>query len=875
MFVTQQQPAAAFSALQAKEAGAQAPDVLQFSTTDTFTTTHGFVISAAPAGGGGPCSGTGASDGGSASSSSRSSTPPAAEPSDSTPVGWSGLLEISRASGGRGVVGSAASGDLEAEGEGHIEVACTAHTNTGVRRLVKAVIRGLKARQEPEAAREGMGGTYFFPNDAGRKCAIFKPCDEEPLAPANPKGYVGRTLGDPGWKSTVRVGEAAMREVAAYLLDHDHFAQVPHTVLVRAAHPLFNYNYHTPGGGGMRNSGSCASMASSALLDDAAPGWGAGGGGGGGGGGVGRPLKLGSLQEFVYHVADTNEMGSGRFRARDVHAIGILDLRLFNTDRHAGNILVREPPPAPARERERGGGAGGGGGGGVVGVAAGHALVPIDHGFCLPEALEAPYFEWLHWPQACLPFDAEELAYIARLDARADVALLQRELPNLRPECLRVLEVATTLLQRCAAAGLTLADIGALASRPLDALDGDDSRPSELEKACVAARQAVETRELTAMLSSSCSSDGGFPLREEDEEGYEDSSELEEEELELEGGQGPAPPRAAQLVDRQLAPPPPQQQQQQGQAQHPGAARPRAPSRLALASGGSGGAEMALDGGGAKAGSGDLGSVMSEATVCGLATAMSLGSNAPGRACGDGELLFDLDDDPGSSGSVATTPASGRSDASGPPRPGSADVAMGAAGASPPPLGGAGAGAAARASLEAEHLAALLRAAPLLPDGSAAHGGGAARLSVVTAGLPPLYPSGPLTPGALPSPGLPTARSAHVGDWLHGGLAAAKAAAAAAQGRCGLAGGKKRGAPAPASRRRSGLHRAMYPPPVVRAAPRATNEVLGGLSGAAWAAFMAELHAVMDEALRPGVGAWRRASEAAGLGAAAMSCPRF
>ena len=27
-------------------------------------------------------------------------------------------------------------------------------------------------------------------------------------------------------------------------------------------------------------------------------------------------------------------------------------------------------------------------------------LCPIDHGFCLPEGLEPPYFEWLHWPQA-------------------------------------------------------------------------------------------------------------------------------------------------------------------------------------------------------------------------------------------------------------------------------------------------------------------------------------------------------------------------------------------------------------------------------------------------------------------------------------------
>lgn len=30
--------------------------------------------------------------------------------------------------------------------------------------------------------------------------AIFKPCDEEPLAMNNPKGYVGRAMGEPGWK---------------------------------------------------------------------------------------------------------------------------------------------------------------------------------------------------------------------------------------------------------------------------------------------------------------------------------------------------------------------------------------------------------------------------------------------------------------------------------------------------------------------------------------------------------------------------------------------------------------------------------------------------------------------------------------------------
>ena len=30
-------------------------------------------------------------------------------------------------------------------------------------------------------------------------------------------------------------------------------------------------------------------------------------------------------------------------------------------------------------------------------------LIPIDHGFCLPEALESPYLEWLFWPQARAP----------------------------------------------------------------------------------------------------------------------------------------------------------------------------------------------------------------------------------------------------------------------------------------------------------------------------------------------------------------------------------------------------------------------------------------------------------------------------------------
>ena len=52
-----------------------------------------------------------------------------------------------------------------------------------------------------------------------------------------------------------------------------------------------------------------------------------------------------------------------------------------------------------------------------------------------------------------IPFSEDELEYIARLDAAADMDLLRRELPSLREESLRTLQVATILLQRCAAAG--------------------------------------------------------------------------------------------------------------------------------------------------------------------------------------------------------------------------------------------------------------------------------------------------------------------------------------------------------------------------------------------------------------------------------------
>lgn len=359
-------------------------------------------------------------------------------PPASLSTGFKGLFDLCNASSY-----DPPSADPPRAAAARIEVVGTAHVTPGVKRLVKSVERGLLACQEPEAAEQGLGGTYFFCNEGGRKVAIVKPCDEEPLAPNNPKGFVGRQLGDLGLKPTVRVGEAAMREVAAYLLDHDHFAKVPHTAFVRVAHPIFH------------------------VADSAATAEGE------------LPLKLGSMQEFVSHDCDTSELGPSRFATRDVHRIGLLDIRLFNTDRHAGNMLVRKPRAGSsinlsALTRL---------------VDALYELVPIDHGFCLPEALEAPYFEWLYWPQAMIPFNEEELEYIERLDPAADVELLRRHLPMLPVGCLRTLHVATVLLKKCAAAGLSLSEIGCVCTR---SMSGVEEEPSDLEKLCDAARAVVE-----------------------------------------------------------------------------------------------------------------------------------------------------------------------------------------------------------------------------------------------------------------------------------------------------------------------------------------------------------------------------------------------
>ncbi|KAK8455509.1 hypothetical protein SEVIR_4G126600v4 [Setaria viridis] len=255
-----------------------------------------------------------------------------------------------------------------------------------VMKMISSTIAGLEKGHMPEMSAEGSGGVYFMRDATGQKnVAVFKPIDEEPMAENNPRGLPLSTDGE-GMKRGTIVGEGALREVAAYILDHPvddcksgqsvGFSGVPPTTLVRSIHR-------------------------------------------------GKSFKIGSLQMFMENNGSTEDMGPRAFPVKEVHKIAVLDIRLANADRHAGNILVHK--------EEEGGN---------------YKLIPIDHGYCLPEKFEDCTFEWLYWPQAREPFNNETIEYIKSLDAEKDIKLLKFHGWELSPRCARVLRISTMLLKK-------------------------------------------------------------------------------------------------------------------------------------------------------------------------------------------------------------------------------------------------------------------------------------------------------------------------------------------------------------------------------------------------------------------------------------------
>jgi hypothetical protein len=168
----------------------------------------------------------------------------------------------------------------------------------------------------------------------------------------------------------------------------------------------------------------------------------------------------GSLQRFCPKMMQSWSTTPAKFDTAAVHAIAVFDIRVLNCDRHGGNLLVRKDAP------ELG-------------------MVPIDHGFILPEAWCDPDFEWALWPQAREAVGADLRDYVQRLDTDADVALVESRLGAGPAE---VLGVTTRLLKIALQHGkaYTLRDLADFCRRP------SLTEPSGLEKLMSSSRRGLD-----------------------------------------------------------------------------------------------------------------------------------------------------------------------------------------------------------------------------------------------------------------------------------------------------------------------------------------------------------------------------------------------
>ena len=169
-------------------------------------------------------------------------------------------------------------------------------------------------------------------------------------------------------------------------------------------------------------------------------------------------VKTGSLQVFAKHDDVASDVSWTLFPVEEVQKIALLDLYLMNTDRNDANILVRFGEKRDASTIE---------------------LIPIDHGYALPDVLEVGWCDWcwLSWKQIREPLSKKTLHCIKKLGKtlEKDVTRLRKEL-DIREECLVTLRIMTRLLLRCLVkGGLTIHDVALIASR------NDLDLPSELE----------------------------------------------------------------------------------------------------------------------------------------------------------------------------------------------------------------------------------------------------------------------------------------------------------------------------------------------------------------------------------------------------------
>jgi len=236
-------------------------------------------------------------------------------------------------------------------------------------------------------------------------------------------------------RAGIHPGESCLREVAAYLLDHDRFSGVPMTTLVQAKHEGFHIS-----GSRLKvyeGGASIGPHSTTPTSDDP------------------RPTKIGSFQQFVLAECSMDDLSPSMISVEEVQKIAILDIRLMNADRNSANLLCRRKCNTNQLE-----------------------LVPIDHGYCLRSVCDVSWFDWcwLDWPQVKEPLSTRMKEYVNNLNIEQDVQIL-KDVLKIRPKALDFFRASSMLLQAGVRAGLCLYDIAHLCCRN----DNNGEVPSKLE----------------------------------------------------------------------------------------------------------------------------------------------------------------------------------------------------------------------------------------------------------------------------------------------------------------------------------------------------------------------------------------------------------
>lgn len=221
---------------------------------------------------------------------------------------------------------------------------------------------------QPQTREDGNQDPCTYILSRGEKIvAMFKPTQKETFV-----------------REGVLTGTGAIREEAAYVLDTNAggLASVPPTAVA-----------HVQVGTNIATTGSVQRFMRSKMgaLED-----------------FGMPRLLPDACAFV--------------PIREIQKIALLDLRLFNTDRHLGNLLLG-------------------------GDTAPFTLVPIDHGCILPSwgHLSEARFDWAFLPQAECPLSSEMHAQVAHWNIQNDAVALRKL--GIREECIVTMKIATRFVQ--------------------------------------------------------------------------------------------------------------------------------------------------------------------------------------------------------------------------------------------------------------------------------------------------------------------------------------------------------------------------------------------------------------------------------------------